>query len=132
LIILSYVRELNGSHAKAAKYVSNHIRESTDYRRSYESRGLIKKTFKRAFSCTTNGYFLTISYFFVKILYALVALSQVYILNYWFRDDFHRSKSVWSVFFGEHNLRLSERFPRMTLCKFQVYILNDSQNHVIL
>lgn len=33
------------------------------------------------------------------------------------------------LFKGYHNWRLSERFPRMTLCKFDVYILQDAQPH---
>ena len=127
----NYVRELKkDDKSEAAKYVATHIRECTDFRTNYESRGFFKKTFKNTFAKGNVGIFLTLSYIFVKFIYAGVALLQIFILNYWFRDDFNSKETKMSFFYGAHNWKLSERFPKMTLCKFEVYILNDQQTHV--
>jgi hypothetical protein len=49
-------------------------------------------------------------------------------LNYWLRDHHHKPNSA--VFFGFYEWKLSERFPRMTLCKMDVFIqMNDRQVH---
>ena len=116
------------SHKDAASYVAAHILECNNLGQKYQNRGTFKKLTKIfGFS---SGTFLTLSFFLVKIIYALVALAQLFILNYWFRNDHYRNYDKLSFFFGKHNWKLQERFPRMTLCKFQVYILNDQQIHV--
>ncbi len=48
-------------------------------------------------------------------------------LNFWLRDSYNSNLTVFETIFGTHNFRFSERFPRMTLCKFNVYILTDQQ-----
>ena len=124
---------------------------------SYENRGKLKKCLKKPFgnagsgmrrvmflcsffllwcllfffSLVSKGVFLSISYFFIKLVYAAVAIIQVFLLNYWFRDDYYGKRDKLSFFFSDHNWKLAERFPRMTLCRFQVYILTEQQTHVI-
>ncbi len=82
------------------------------------------------FYLNKKGVFLSLSYLFIKFVYAAVAITQVFILNYWFRDDFYGQHSKLSFFYAEHNWKLNERFPRMTLCRFQVYVLTEQQTHV--
>lgn len=131
--IKNYVRELKkGSNDKKdpARYVITHMRECSSFRESYVSRGVVKKAFAGAgLNLFHNGLFLSVSYLFIKLMYAFVALTQIFLLNYLFRDDYYGDLGVFEFFFGPHNWKLSERFPRMTLCKFQVYILNDQQTH---
>lgn len=131
--IKNYVRELKkGSSGKKnpATYVAHHIRECSAFRTSYESRGLVKKALQRSkLNFFNNGIYLTSAYLMCKLMYAFVALLQIYLLNYLFRDDYYGGLGVFDFFFGPHNWKLTERFPRMTLCKFQVYILNDQQTH---
>jgi hypothetical protein len=51
-------------------------------------------------------------------------------LNYWLRDHHYQLDTKEKLFFGKQNWKLSERFPRMTLCKFDVFVqLNDKQAH---
>lgn len=126
----SYVDALNDDKCEkslAVNYVASNILNSIRFRENYENRGI--KRFLGSKGRT--GFFLTASHFLIKLIYAGVALFQIFIMNYWFRDDYHVSRQdKFSYLFGAHNWRLSERFPRMTLCKFQVYILLDQQPHV--
>ena len=134
--IKNYVRELQkGSDGKKdpARYVVTHMKECSSFRSAYRSRGALKKSLEKSgLNFFNNGIFLSVSYLFVKLMYATVALGQIFVLNYMFRDDYYGDLGFFSFFFGPHNWKLAERFPRMTLCKFQVYILNDQQTHVSL
>ncbi len=131
--INSYVKILKEDDSdlkdsKAVNFVTHHFRTALDYKRNYEHRGTIKKLVQGPLE--RNGLYLTFSYFFVKFLYFLVAFVQLILLNYWLSDAHHTNKlSVYDFLFGAHNWKLSERFPRMTLCKFDVYILTDVQTH---
>jgi hypothetical protein len=132
----NYVKELRDdksgeSNSKAVVYVSNHINSCLDFQRKYEHRGLIKSKIENISRCRifNNGSYLTICYLFVKVLYILVAFLQIAVLNYWLRDSYYPGSFDLSLLFGDHNWKWSERFPRMTLCKFQVYILTDQQTH---
>lgn len=132
--IENYVREiLAGSDKnKPIRYVATHMREAGTFRASYISRGAIKKALQgTGLNFFNNGVYLTVSYLCVKLMYALVALLQIFVMNYMFRDDYYGGLGFFSFFFGPHNWKLKERFPVMTLCKFQVYILNDQQTHWI-
>lgn len=124
----NYVRELKKDSKKdPARYVVTHMKECSNFRISYQGRGALKKAL--SINPFNNGIYLSICYLSIKFLYAMVALLQIFILNYWFRDDYYSQLSFLSFYFGPHNWRFTERFPRMTLCKFQVYILNDQQTH---
>jgi hypothetical protein len=107
------------------------MREAGAFRASYESRGAIKRRLQdTGLNFFSSGVYLTVSYLLVKLMYAAVALLQIFVLNYMFRDDYYGGLGFFAFFFGPHNWKLKERFPVMTLCKFQVYILNDQQTHV--
>lgn len=130
--IKNYVRELKKGDAKknAARYVVTHMNECSSFRHSYQSRGVVKKALQGSgLNFFNNGIYLSVTYLLCKLMYAFVALTQIFLLNYLFRDDYYGGLGVFDFFFGPHNWKLSERFPRMTLCKFQVYILNDQQTH---
>lgn len=81
---------------------------------------------KSIFNCRV---YLTISYLFIKLMYAMVIILQLVILNLWFRDEYYPIKSFRDLLLGDHNWNLSQRFPRMALCNFEVYILHDTQTH---
>ena len=96
-------------------------------RKQYYHRGLIKRILCR-FSFLNTSY-LFLCQLFVKTLYLLLALLQIVILNYWLRDH-HNDSNNSNIFFGFYDWNLSDRFPRMTLCKIDVYIqMNDKQIH---
>lgn len=129
--VKNYIKSLRSDdsdlkNSQAVKYVVSHIKSCLDYHRSYKSRGLLSCLRVSVFH---SGTYLTVCYLWCKLLYLFLTLAQLYLLNYWLKDSFNSSASVWQVLFGAHNFRWSERFPRMTLCKFSVYILTDQQPH---
>ena len=113
------------NNSSSVIYVANHIKACLDFAKSYQHRGLIKKTLQKCFNFFNNGVYLTFSYLFVKICYVITIFAQIVSLNYWLRDVHY--PVTHNILFGYHNWKLAERFPRMTLCKFQVYIYNDQQ-----
>ena len=128
----SYIKQLMDDtsdlkNSAAVAYVTNHMKTCLDYRSNYLHRGLIKKALNNifCFGFFNNGMFLTFSFFIVKILYAGVIFLQLFLINYWLRDD-HYPFSM-SVFLSHNHWDLKDRFPRMTLCRFQVYIFTDQQ-----
>jgi innexin len=124
--INSYIKQLQDdkspfNESEAVTYVSSHIKTCIEFQRRYISRGYFQINF------IGSGIYLTLCYLLVKIAYASVIFFQLIILNVWFRDTYHSNLSVFEWLFGSHNWKLAERFPRMILCSFKVYILNDLQ-----
>jgi hypothetical protein len=115
----------------SVNYVTHHMKLCLDYNSASGRRSEEVQPSSNGLARFANGYFLPISYVFVKLLYLAVALLQLVLINYWLSDSFYTGKwrGLWSVLFGSHNWQLADRFPRMTLCKFQVYILTDQQSH---
>ena len=112
------------------KYVAAHLESCLLIRRNYIHRGFIKSTFlNRSGVNSLNTSYIFFCHVFVKFLYLLFALVQIIILNYWLRDH-HYSTNHSGILFGAYDWKLEERFPRMTLCKFDVFVqMNDRQNH---
>ena len=129
--IRSYAKLLNEGESQrtdlACRFIAQHIDSSIKYRHNYQSRGAVKRFFSSGSERRTSMK-LTIGYLFVKVIYLLSALAQIIMLNYWLRDS-KEDVSFFSLLFGKQNWNLKERFPRMTLCKFNVYILTDQQPH---
>ena len=137
LAIRNYIEELRKDKSvntvnPAVKYVSAHIISSLTLRRNYVHRGLIKKLVCRVCKFCGLSFFKTSFLFFchifVKILYLSFTVLQIVTLNYWLRDHHHSPNTA--VFFGFYDWKLKDRFPRMTLCKFDVFVqMNDRQIH---
>lgn len=93
---------------------------------------------------------LSLSYIFTKLFYLFTVFAQLVLLNFFFNDEYHKSNPFSGRTFNNNNnkmpfikaifkfltfskgwnkLNLADRFPRMTLCKFQVYVLHDLQTH---
>ena len=122
-------KSLNAANP-AVKYVTAHIISSFTIRRNYVHRGILKKTicdfFRFKYFSTS---FLFFCHLIVKILYLSFTVLQIVSLNYWLRDQHYDPKDS-AIFFGFYNWKLSERFPRTTLCKMDVFIqMNDRQIH---
>lgn len=130
--IESYVQSLksdsSGSkNSPEVMYVTHHLDRCINFHKNYEHRGSVKRFVHNRihlalFNC---GFYLSLCYVFVKLLYITSILMQLFLLNYWLRDEHYKNHSL----FGWHNWKLSERFPRMTLCKFEVYQMTASQPH---
>lgn len=71
---------------------------------------------------------LLIFYIFIKLLYVLSALGQLILISLLLRGS-QQQINFTSLIADIPKWNLDERFPRMTLCNFTVYILNDQQRH---
>ncbi|RNA11649.1 innexin unc-9-like isoform X6 [Brachionus plicatilis] len=87
---------------------------------------IILKKNKNSSKLFNNGFYLAFSYLLTKILYLSSIIFQFYVINNWFMDEHYRS---YNWIFGSHLFNLTDRFPHMTLCKYEVFILNDLQTH---
>jgi innexin len=133
--LLNYVKVIkddkknDAENSSAINYVVTHMESFLNFRENYMHQNSFKNRIS-SFLPLTSGLYVVLSYLSVKILYAVMAFVQLILLNYWFRDS-HYSEFGWPTLFGEYNWNLRERFPRMTLCHFQVYQLTDQQTHWI-
>jgi innexin len=133
--LMNYVQVLHddkkndAENSPAIKYVVKNMEKFLNFRDNYAHQNFFKDKVSR-FLPLTSGVYIVISYFLVKFLYLAVALGQLVLLNYWFKDVYY-SEIGWPTLFGDYNWRLTERFPRMTLCNFDVYQLTDKQTHWI-
>ena len=135
LAIRNYIEELRKDKSlitanPAVKYVAAHLESCLSIRRHYMHRGMIKSTlFNGDRVKFLNTSYIFFCHIFVKILYLTFAFLQIIILNYWLRDH-HYSIEHKGIFWGVYDWKLEERFPRMTLCKFDVFVhMNDRQIH---
>ena len=68
-----------------------------------------------------HGNFLTVAYIFIKLLYAVNALGQLFLLDMFLGIEFHLyGIYVMARLFRGEDWSASERFPRVTLCNFQI------------
>lgn len=76
----------------------------------------------------STTYSLVVFYIIIKLLYVISALGQLVLISFLLRGS-QQHVSFTSLFTDIPKWNLNERFPRMTLCNFTVYILNDQQRH---
>jgi hypothetical protein len=96
--------------------VSNHIKTCLDHNNRNKMRFLNKIT-------------LTFYYLFIKFIYAFLALFQICLVNYWLRDVHYVYENPLDLLYPTPYKRLIERFPRMVMCNFDIFILNEPQTH---
>lgn len=113
-------------NSPAVNYVTYHMQTCLEFRKNYQHRGAVKKYFEKNLSIKffNKGLYLTTTYIFVKFLYLASIFLQIYLLNNWLMDEYYSSSKNW--LFGNHNWRLSERFPRKYIYYINIYnfILN--------
>ena len=69
-----------------------------------------------------QGNYLTVSYLLVKLVYLLNAVGQLFLLDLFLGIDYHvyGVRVVARVLRGDDSGELSQRFPRVTLCNFDI------------
>lgn len=80
------------------------------------------------------GNYLLALYLWVKFLYVVNCISQLFLLNAFLRTDFHvYGIEVMSTFFNsaEADYSYSQRFPRVTLCDFRIRQLANTHRHTV-
>lgn len=100
-------------------------------RQQYKSTPLVraKALFSRIFCFYCNkreGTYLTALYLVTKILYFANVIGQIFILNAFITTDKSMYGLEWlQSFRGGSQVRESHRFPRVTLCDFQIRQLSN-------
>lgn len=75
-----------------------------------------------------EGKYLSALYYNIKVLYVLNVIGQFYLLNAFLGMDFNTfGYEVLSGLYSGENWRESPRFPRITLCDFQIRQLQNLQ-----
>lgn len=79
-----------------------------------------------------GGTFLTGLFIFTKFLYLINVIAQFFILNKFMATDynFYGFEVIEAIIRGD-NFRESARFPRVTLCDFQIRQLNNLQTWTV-
>ena len=69
-----------------------------------------------------HGNYLTVTYLIVKILYLVNAIGQLFLLDQFLGIDYHvyGVQVIARLLQGNHDSPIIERFPRVTLCNFQI------------
>jgi len=88
------------------------------------------KRFSCLLCCTAgkrSGNYLAFGYVFVKILYIINAIGQLFLLNVFMGDRFHMyGFEILRKWFHGQEIQAVERFPRITMCRFSIRTLGDN------
>lgn len=74
-----------------------------------------------------SGNYLAVGYIFVKLLYIVNAMGQLYLLNIFMGNRFnlYGFDMVQKWFYGQR-IEAIDRFPRVTMCRFFLRTLGDN------
>lgn len=106
-------------------------------RQQYKDTTLIraKAWFSRVFCFYCNkreGTYLTALYLFTKVLYLANVVGQIFLLNAFITTDKSMFGLEWLQSFREGSqVTESQRFPRVTLCDFQIRQLNNVLRYTV-
>ena len=79
-----------------------------------------------------HGNYLMVAYLFVKLLYLFNAIGQLFLLDYFLGIEYHMYgiHAAARLLKGE-DWTMSERFPRVTLCNFQIRHQSRVHDYVV-
>ena len=115
-----------------AGYLDRWLESNREYHWNFVVR-MRQKASRFCFLCNRReGTFLTGLYLFIKALYVVNVICQFFILNAFLGDFF----SMWGVeavksLAMEYEMKESRRFPRVTLCDFQIRQLQNIQDYTV-
>ena len=140
VLLVSGVEHINPDiRDKTIKFICRHFDRALAYQREYR-RGRIRRwlqTLSRYCCCPVGklygNYLITLN-LFVKLLYILNALGQLWLLNVFISNDKH-SYTLYGVnvildiwYKAQPNSRM---FPRVTLCDFQVRQMQNVHDYTV-
>lgn len=125
------------SREKTIKYIVNHVDVYLGARQP--ERGGCWNRIKAAMAkrCIfifgrVYGNNLTCVYLGIKILYVINTVSQLFALNFFLDTDYHMfGIHVMTALLRGADWRASSRFPRVTLCDFEVRVLGNVHRHTV-
>lgn len=116
-----------------ARYIDRWLRENRNYHQNFfvRVRQKISNVFCFCFA-KRDGCFLTGFYIFVKALYCVNIVGQFFLLDAFLGMDFGGYGFEVLSYFREHGeWRETPRFPRVTLCDFEVRQLENIQRFTV-
>ena len=122
---------------ETVKHIAIYIDRWLDTHRNYQYNMLVRmkqNASKYLLLCNKReGTFLTGLYMLVKILYVVNIVCQFFILNGFMGHDFWSAygAEVISDLANEQEIRESPRFPRVTLCDFDIRQMNNVQRWTV-
>lgn len=88
-----------------------------------------KASWFRSFAVLVRGSYLTYVYLFVKVLYVVNVVGQLFLLNAFLSTDFHLyGFDVLARMVRGEEWSTSTRFPRVTLCDFRIRKMGHNVN----
>ena len=112
--------------ARTVRYMINHIDRYLLAQRDYAKDCCMRIKHLTAKYCflvggKRHGNYLTVAYLLVKILYLINAIGQLFLLDEFLGIDYHMYgvQVIRRLLRGE-DWTVSERFPRVTLCNFEI------------
>jgi hypothetical protein len=88
------------------------------------------KRFSCLFCCSAgqhSGNYLAVGYVFVKVLYIINAIGQLFLLNVFMGSRFHLyGFEILKKWLYSQEIEAVERFPRITMCRFIIRTLGDN------
>lgn len=122
---------------KTIRYICNQLDRYLMAQRDYRTGCCIRIKHSIAKLCCLvggrlYGNYLTTSYIFVKLLYAASAVGQLFMLDAFLGHNFHvYGIYVLSRFLSGQDWSSSERFPRVTLCDFEIRHQNRIHEYIV-
>jgi len=115
---------------EAMQSLVKHIDKALIYHRDYHHGFMTWKRCSYLFCCALgrrSGNYLSAGYIFVKLLYILNALGQLFLLNIFLGNRFHLfGFEILQKWFDGETIEALERFPRITMCRFTIRTLGDN------
>lgn len=121
---------------KTMQYLVKHIDRSLQYSREISSGGCNRcKSRLATIGCYCGkryGNFLIIVYLMTKLLYVANVIAQMYMMNHFLGTDYHvYGIEILQDIADTGTYKESRRFPRVTLCDFEVRALGKNTPHTV-
>ncbi|OAF67535.1 Innexin unc-9 [Intoshia linei] len=95
---------------------------------------ILRSISKRSFILASRSYgkYITCVYIFVKLLYILNSVGQLFLLNIYLNTDYHmHGIEIIKALLEGREWRSEKRFPRVTFCNFEIKTLGNVQRYTV-
>ena len=122
---------------RTIRYLSNHLDSYLSVKRqeNNSSWARIKKLMAKKclfIAGRVYGNYLTVLYLFIKLLYVANCVGQLFLLNVFLGTQYHMfGVYILMSLVQGHDWKSSTRFPRVTLCDFEVRQLGNIHRHTV-
>lgn len=89
-------------NSPSVNFITYHIRTCLNFKDNYLSRGKVKK-YVQSHMRLNLGIYLSLSYLLIKLIYFAIVFFQLFMLNYWLRDDHYKD----NILLGAYTIKLN-------------------------